>query len=1241
MNCRIALAIAVTPLLLTTSTAGWAATLHVDGSATGADDGSSWADAYVDLQSALGAAVAGDEIWVAGGTYTPTSGSDRTATFELVDAVALYGGFAGTETTVGERDIEANLTVLSGDLGVLDDAADNSYHVVTIPFGTITATVLDGFRIVDGMADGGVLDADGAGMHVRGAATIVNVAFLDNEAAGNGGGLYAQGATVSLSNVRFVANLADDGAGMYSSGSNFLLDGARFVDNEATSNGGGISKSGGDATLSDVDFDGNSAGNDGGGLRTGTGTVTLDRITFESNSAAYGGGLNASLTSGTPKMSNLVFVGNSADYGGGMHLTSTDVAMCNVTFHDNSAVNTGGAMRLSSSDPLVTNAVMWGNSAPTYSEVESIGSDPVFAYSLIAGSGGSGTGWDAALGTDGGNNIDTDPLFVDATSGDLRTVPSSPAFESGTGAPAGIALPATDRDGNPRFAGAQVDMGAYEMVILCPSSEILYVDADATGAGTGDSWSDAFTDLQDALAIAPHCALVEEIWVAEGTYLTTSTTDRSRSFVMVDGIGIYGGFDGTEVLRDEREVTAHSTVLSGKIGDPGDETDNSYRVVDDAGVGSTATLDGFTITGGYADDAVVNDGAGIRVAGSTVLENLIILSNDATGTGGGILFDDSDATVTNVVVIANSAAVGGGLYITSGNNSFDGVTVTSNDATSSGGGIEILSGTQTFTDLSLTHNVAVESGGGVKIHSSDTTVEGALIQNNLAWGGGAVCVGGGVYVSGNGVVVLSGAELANNSSEGEAGGLYDVAYGSTTVVNSLFLDNLALEEGGAVVLRGATEILNCTFASNIAGTEGGALYVGSGYSPMLTNSILWENFAPFGTEVYVDGTPTFSHCLIAGSGGSGAFWDASIGIDGGSNLDADPLFVDLANDDPRLTYGSPATDVGDATVVGLPADDLDGNARMSGDGLDLGAYELDLGLDVLAIEDVANDQGRNVRIQFESSFRDEAGSLTPIVAYEAYRRNDDLPDPDARIPGWEFVGSIPAHGESEYLMVVPTLADSTLSQGMHWTTFFIRAATDDPVTFFDSKPDSGYSVDNLAPAPPGSPRMASPGLLEWDDPIDADFDYFTVYGSESDARDGSEVLIGHTSETSLEVGASSFSFYLVTGTDFSGNEGRAAATDGPSAGVEAPEAPIVMSLGVRPNPFNPTTTIRYAVPEAGRVTLAVYDIRGRRLDTLVAGEYREPNVYAVRYQPELASGQYYLRLEVGGQVRTRTLTLLQ
>src|SRR5262245_26227658 len=94
-----------------------ASVIYVRASASGANNGTSWADAYVNLQSALAAAQSGDEIWVAAGVYTPAAANGpRTDSFNMVSGVVVYGGFAGTETQLEQRDFVANVTTLSGDL---------------------------------------------------------------------------------------------------------------------------------------------------------------------------------------------------------------------------------------------------------------------------------------------------------------------------------------------------------------------------------------------------------------------------------------------------------------------------------------------------------------------------------------------------------------------------------------------------------------------------------------------------------------------------------------------------------------------------------------------------------------------------------------------------------------------------------------------------------------------------------------------------------------------------------------------------------------------------------------------------------------------------------------------------------------------------------------------------------------------------------------------------------------------
>ena len=127
-------------------------------------DGKSWANAKKDIQVAMNLAVSGDAVWVKGGTYYPTmdpfanaSPTDpRDKTIYLTNGVALYGSFAGTETTLAQRTASvraANTTTISGDIGTVSDNTDNCYHVVLSVSGT-TTTILDGFTITAGNANG-------------------------------------------------------------------------------------------------------------------------------------------------------------------------------------------------------------------------------------------------------------------------------------------------------------------------------------------------------------------------------------------------------------------------------------------------------------------------------------------------------------------------------------------------------------------------------------------------------------------------------------------------------------------------------------------------------------------------------------------------------------------------------------------------------------------------------------------------------------------------------------------------------------------------------------------------------------------------------------------------------------------------------------------------------------------------------------------------------------------------------
>lgn len=175
--------------------------LFVNKIATGKNNGSSWADAFTSLQSALLSASSCqniDEIWVAEGTYLPTSGNDRNISFDIPPGISIYGGFPDNgNPNFSQRDPATNITTLSGDIGVLNDDSDNSYHVVTMQSAN-NLSKLDGFTIKLGNANGSNDQAKGGGLFLQGNLMIKNVKVQDCKATHAGEAIYNSGANSIL-----------------------------------------------------------------------------------------------------------------------------------------------------------------------------------------------------------------------------------------------------------------------------------------------------------------------------------------------------------------------------------------------------------------------------------------------------------------------------------------------------------------------------------------------------------------------------------------------------------------------------------------------------------------------------------------------------------------------------------------------------------------------------------------------------------------------------------------------------------------------------------------------------------------------------------------------------------------------------------------------------------------------------------------------------------------------------------
>ena len=461
-------------------------------------------------------------------------------------------------------------------------------------------------------------------------------------------------------------------------------------------------------------------------------------------------------------------------------------------------------------------------------------------------------------------------------------------------------------------------------IVSTAGAEIIYVDADASTGGDGQTWGTAYKYLQDALAVASS----GEIWVAAGTYKPDpsgpSEDPREATFQLTDGVAIFGGFAGGETSLDERDWETYETVLSGDLNgnDVGDlydssRNENSWHVVTSSGTDATAVLDGFTVTAGYASYSGPYPfhgryGGGMYNAGGSPTVTNCTFSANMAGSGGGMYNSEGNPTVTNCTFSANMAGSGGGMYNSEGNPTVTNCTFSGNNTHGSGGGMFNNYSSPTVTNCTFTNNNEGDGyGGGMGNSNSYPTVTNCTFSGNSA---------------------------------GLGGGMHNRDNSSPTVTNCTFSDNTAWEGGG----MGNDEyssptVTNCTFSRNSAHYYGAGMYNEDYSDPTLTNCILWGNTAPSGPQIYNDGTssPAVNYCCVEDWSGGG--W---------GNIDDDPLFVDPP-DNLRLSTGSPCIDAGDN--ASLPADsadldgdgdtgeaipfDLAGNPRIFNDIVDMGAYE--------------------------------------------------------------------------------------------------------------------------------------------------------------------------------------------------------------------------------------------------------------------------------------------------------------
>ena len=455
--------------------------------AIGANNGSSWQDAYKELDSAINHTASG-QIWVAAGTYKPKIRVEGYGfkTFMLSKQIALFGGFAGYETQLSQRDVTHNITILSGDVGVEGYDDDNTPRVVSLQGNNVDSnTILDGFTITKCHYKDyqGYSYENGAVYIYSYGNPIVRNCIIRNNVGHTGGGIFAAGGDARIENNLITENSAYEGAGIFLGyGGREYVVGNRIINNKCIyGNGGGGIKVGSYCAplIYGNLIDNNLSSSEGGGIAVESNYPVIINNNIISNNTGYEG---AGLYIECPKitvMNNLItnntgagFVNSS--YGGGIFARYVAEFNCiNNTIVNNSATD-GGGMFLIDANILVQNTIIYNNpttnTSPIYCILNRLDWFPRFTFSAIQnGSSGiflSNTSHINEIWL--GGNISSDPSFVDTASVNYYLSAQSLLVDAGKPDTTGLSLPNVDVANRPRIENNRIDIGCYENNNLFP-----------------------------------------------------------------------------------------------------------------------------------------------------------------------------------------------------------------------------------------------------------------------------------------------------------------------------------------------------------------------------------------------------------------------------------------------------------------------------------------------------------------------------------------------------------------------------------------------------------------------------------------------------------------------------------------------------------------------------------------------------------------------------------------------------
>ena len=734
--------------------------------ATGTGDCSSWANACT-LQTALAGAVSGDEIWVAAGTHKPTTGADRSATFQLKDGVAVYGGFAGTETARDQHNPTANLTILSGDI----DNNDSQIPVIT-SIDTVTGNTTNSYHVVTGANDATL---DGFTI-TAGSANLGDYNSCPGTACGGGMFLWANSPTVS--NVIFSGNTAIFGGGIASDSSSSTLTNVTFSGNFATYIGGGLFNQYGSPSLTNVTFSGNSSWYSGGGMYSNDGSPTLTNVTFKGNSTAgYGGGMCND--GGAPQIRNAIFWDNTAPYpyqgaqiydfytdaplrisdsvvqggyAGGAHII-TDNPMLGVLgdhggFTQTIPLQEGSSAINTANDAFCPATDQRGVSRPQSThcdigayEYDALLNTDIYYVEPVASGTGDCLSWVNActLQTALNNAAIGNEIWVAAGTHKPTTVIDLWAtfqLKNGVAVYGGFSGTETARDQRDFVANVTILSGDLNI------ANVFHVVTGVSGA------------------------------VLDGFTITGGNASFSGFFPHDRGGGMYN--EGSSPVLANLIFSANSA----QYGGGGMYNYNSGPMLTDV----TFSDNSAPLGGGIYNDT----------NGNPTLTNAIFTRNTTVdyGYGGGMYnATNTRPMLMNVSFSNNSASEGGGIYNLQSSPMLMGVSFSGNSANETGGGMHNYESTPKLTGITFIGNSA-KNGGGMHNFYSRPVLTNVTFKANLATGANGV--GGGMHNYFSNPVLTNVTFSANSATavDGAGGGMYNFG-DRPQIQNTIFWGNTA------------------------------------------------------------------------------------------------------------------------------------------------------------------------------------------------------------------------------------------------------------------------------------------------------------------------------------------------------------------------------------------------------------------------------------------------------------------